>query len=200
VGCGIGRIAYSLMYFLDPSARYEGFDVHPFLIARAQQLITPYFPNFHFQHVNVYNGYYNPNGILKSYEFPFPYEDNSFDFIFLASVFTHMLPADVAHYLSEIKRVLKPNGKCLMTAFLLTDESRLWMATNKNKLNFKHKSGECYIISHKHPEMAVAYDCTEFFSHLSQAGFDVKAFYKGHWDGRSSPCATMQDVMVVTKH
>lgn len=34
-----------------------------------------------------------------------------------------MLPSDVEHYLSEIARVLRKNGRCLVTFFLLNAES-----------------------------------------------------------------------------
>ena len=54
----------------------------------------------------------------------FPCADNSFDLVFLTSVFTHMFAGDVENYLSEISRVLKPGGKCLITWFLLDEVSR----------------------------------------------------------------------------
>ena len=47
----------------------------------------------------------------KASEYTFPYEDGEFDVVVLTSVFTHMLPDDVAHYLDEIARVLKPGGR-----------------------------------------------------------------------------------------
>ena len=51
-----------------------------------------------------------------------PFADDSFDFVFLTSVFTHMMPHESAHYLREIGRVLAPGGRCVSTWFLLTDE------------------------------------------------------------------------------
>ena len=39
------------------------------------------------------------------------------------SVFTHMRRREVANYLSEISRVLKPNGKCYITYFLINEET-----------------------------------------------------------------------------
>src|SRR5262249_6440676 len=52
-------------------------------------------------------------------EFVFPYADASFDFVFLTSVFTHMLPAEVAQYLREVRRVLRPAGRCPAAFFFL---------------------------------------------------------------------------------
>src|SRR5262249_28040969 len=123
VGCGIGRMAYSLTHYLEPTARYEGFDIVDQLVQWDQQTITSCFPNFTFHKVEVYNPQYNPSGTLKADEFAFPYESNRFAFVFLTSVFTHMRAPEVRHYLDEIYRVLKPGGRCLYTCFLLNAES-----------------------------------------------------------------------------
>jgi ubiquinone/menaquinone biosynthesis C-methylase UbiE len=54
---------------------------------------------------------------MQAAQYPFPFADSSFDFVYLVSVFTHMLPADMEHYLSEISRVLKPAAKCAVSFF-----------------------------------------------------------------------------------
>jgi hypothetical protein len=114
-GCGVGRMAYSLAHYLAPEGRYEGFDIVDRLIVWAQNNITPSFPNFRFQKVDVYNQWYNPSGTIQPHDFKFPYADASFDLVFLTSVFTHMRSAEVQRYLDEIYRVLKPGGRCLCT-------------------------------------------------------------------------------------
>ena len=81
-------------------------------------------PNFTFTHVDVANRLYNPNGQLNPSEFRFPCVDSSVTFVVLGSVFTHMTPADVAHYLFEVARVLEPGKRCLISYFLLNAESR----------------------------------------------------------------------------
>lgn len=50
-------------------------------------------------------------------------ERSSFDFVFLTSVFTHLLPEDMNNYFSEVVRVLTHARRCLITYFLLTFES-----------------------------------------------------------------------------
>jgi len=45
-------------------------------------------------------------GTVAASEFVFPFADASFDFVSLASVFTHMLPVDLEHYAGQIARVL----------------------------------------------------------------------------------------------
>lgn len=108
VGCGVGRMAVALGGYLDPGAKYRGFDIVPEGIAWCRKAITPRYPQFEFQHADIYHEEYNRSGVLRASEFVFPYPDEAFEFVFLTSVFTHMLPADVKHYMAEIRRVLRP--------------------------------------------------------------------------------------------
>ena len=57
--------------------------------------ITPKFPKFRFKVADVFNSLYEKNGINKGEKFHFPFHDKEFDFIFLTSVFTHMLPDEM---------------------------------------------------------------------------------------------------------
>lgn len=109
VGCGIGRTAIPLTSYLSHKGSYEGFDVVEKGVKWCNKKIKKDFPNFNFTYVPLRNDLYN-NFKETAHSFKFPYEDNSFDKIFLFSVFTHMLVDEIANYLSEIKRVLKPGG------------------------------------------------------------------------------------------
>jgi SAM-dependent methyltransferase len=86
VGSGVGRGAIGLTGWLQ--GRYEGIDVVRRGIEWCQQAITPRYPNFHFQVADVYNRHYNPVGRFSASEYRFPFEDRSFDFVVLTSVFT----------------------------------------------------------------------------------------------------------------
>ena len=123
VGCGMGRAALPMVDFLDAKAggSYDGFDIVWKGIEWCQKKYRQY-SNFKFIHADVYNLHYNPSGRNKSSQYRFPYPDNAFDFVLLTSVFTHMMPEDVENYLSEIARVMKPNGTCFITYFIMTDE------------------------------------------------------------------------------
>src|SRR5882724_10091631 len=118
VGCGCGRLTMQLTSYLTTGS-YEGFDIVPVSIKWCQENITPQWPNFKFQHANLYNYSYNPQGQMHGKDYRFPYPDNSFDFTFLTSVFTHMLPDDMANYTHEITRTLKPGGTALNTFFII---------------------------------------------------------------------------------
>ncbi|MFC1665853.1 class I SAM-dependent methyltransferase [Pseudomonadota bacterium] len=56
-----------------------------------------------------------PNFVLNDTEPPLPYDDNSFDLIYLYSVFSHL--SELAHmsWLDEFQRVLKPGGVLVAT-------------------------------------------------------------------------------------
>ena len=121
VGCGIGRMAVPLTKYL--KGVYEGFDIGPEAIKWCQDNISRRYPKFYFQVADVFNEKYNPGGKYKASEYKFPYDNDAFDFVYLTSVFTHMLPHDMENYLSEISRVLRNNGRCLITYYLLNEES-----------------------------------------------------------------------------
>jgi SAM-dependent methyltransferase len=104
-------MALPLAGYLNREGRYAGFDVSRSAIAWCTENISGSHPNFDFRVVDIQNGVYNPKGRFKSSDLRFPYPDGSFDVVLLASVFTHMLPQDVRHYLYEIVRVLKPGGR-----------------------------------------------------------------------------------------
>ena len=123
VGCGIGRMALPLTGYLSQAGRYDGFDIVRANVGWCRRAITPRFPNFRFRHADVFNREYNPLGKLRGRDYRFPYPDRSFDFAVLTSVFTHLLPDEVAHYLAELGRVLRPGGRCLATVYLLNEES-----------------------------------------------------------------------------
>ena len=141
VGCGTGRMAVPLTRYLDKDGRYDGFDIVKKGIDWCNENISSKYPNFHFQLVDIYNKRFNPQGRLLANEYKFPFEDESFDFVFLASVFTHMLPKDIEHYFAEISRVLINKGRCLITFFLLNSESFNLIQQGKSTIDFKYGEG-----------------------------------------------------------
>src|SRR5262249_15616564 len=91
VGCGIGRKTLQLTRYFNGQAVYEGIDITRAGIDWCREKITPRFPNFRFQQIDVYNRYYNAAGKYRASQFRFPFADESFTFVMLGSVFTHML-------------------------------------------------------------------------------------------------------------
>jgi SAM-dependent methyltransferase len=181
VGSGNGKNARALTSYL-VNGRYDGFDIVARGVAWCQAHITPCYPHFRFQHADVYNRTYNPAATCRASTFRFPYADNSFDFVFLTSVFTHMLPHDLSHYVAEIGRMLKPNGKCFASFFLLTAESRRGMSAPETGRTFPYEhSVHCQVADRDWPEDAVAYDERFVGELFERAGLGVEEIVYGSW-------------------
>lgn len=101
LGCGTGKLAGALAPILTPDGLYYGVDIAApaitFCRARFPQ------PNFHF---------------AKNEQTTIPIHGVEFDFIYLASVFTHMFPADIVLMLDEIRRLAASTACVVVDAFV----------------------------------------------------------------------------------
>jgi SAM-dependent methyltransferase len=150
IGCGCGRTAHALAGWLEPG-RYTGVDVEPVALSACQRSASLEARGFRFAHLDVANREYNPHGATPASSYRFPYPDRSFDLVFLVSVFTHMLPDEVAHYVGEICRLLRPRGRAFLSVFLL-DHGRAGKT-----LAFRFEHGPARVERSELPEIAVAY-------------------------------------------
>ena len=195
VGCGIGRMARPLAYFINGLGSYTGFDVVEDGIAWCRKNYRA-FPNFRFDHIPLYNDLYNRSADQVPETFSFPYPDYNFDLVILTSVFTHMLPAAFERYVSEIKRVLKPGGYCFVTAYMVSEEVKKNLPDRVSEF-FPFKEGEAYFHSKAVPGANVGYQREYFFGVFQQAGLINRAFLKGWWSGRPKIQDNIfQDVLV----
>ncbi len=198
-GCGCGIFALAMTEYLDPHGSYEGFDIVPELVEWCIKNISRKHPNFHFRRVDVLNRHYNPTGAYKPSEFVFPYKSETFDFVFLNSVFTHMLPADMEHYFSEISRVLRPRGRCLVTFFVMNAESLLLLNAGQSDLDFRHLGKGYRTINENDPEEAVAYDEEVIRIVIQECRLTlVEPIHYGFWSGRKGGLS-YQDFIIAQK-
>jgi ubiquinone/menaquinone biosynthesis C-methylase UbiE len=202
VGCGMGRAALPMVDFLDArtGGSYDGFDIVWKGIEWCQKKYRQY-SHFKFVHADVYNLHYNPGGRNKSNEYQFPYPDNTFDFVLLTSVFTHMLPADVENYLSEIARVMKPGATCFITYFVINDESRKLIEQGKMQQNFdfKYNYGNYSLVYDNDPEHAIGFKLDYLQKIYTASGLTIKEpILYGEWSGRK-PHYSFQDVIIAHK-
>jgi len=199
VGSGAGRMALPLTSYLKDGI-YEGFEIHSEGVEWCKNNISNKFPNFHFQKVDVFNKLYNNKGKILAKDFKFPYNDETFHFVNLTSVFTHMVPDDIENYFSEISRVLKKHGRCLISYFLLNDESKDNIQKNLSKKNFEfdfegYKSNE-----KNNSERAIAYDEKYILNLYKKFNFKILyPIYYGSWSGRKN-CLFGQDVIIAMKN
>jgi ubiquinone/menaquinone biosynthesis C-methylase UbiE len=199
LGCGAGRMAVPLAEYLSPQGSYEGMDIIRESIDWCLEHISRKFPNFRFQLADVYNKCYNPKGRYQASEYKFPFADNSFDFAFLTSVFTHMLPQEVTNYMRELKRVLKPRGKCLITWLMLNPDSEALVNEGKSFLNVVHPLGDCRIMNPEVPEDAVAYPEDKILQLYDSVGLLVEVPLRyGSWCGRAK-FLSYQDICIARK-
>ena len=197
VGCGIGRKTLPLTQYLTPDAKYEGLDIARVGVEWCGSKITPRFPNFRFQKIDVYNKQYNPQGTCPPSQYRFPFDDGTFSFVMLGSVFTHMLPDDLRNYLSEVHRVLEKGGRCLITYFLLNEESLRLVDAGKSSLDFKYIEDGYRAIDRKVPEIAIAFDEDWIKVLYRKIGLEVTRLDYGSWCARSDYLSYQDHILAV---
>ena len=197
IGSGIGRMARPLTSYLT-SGTYDGIDIVSKGINWCKRNITGRLPNFRFHLADIHNRAYNPGGHLKALEYRFPFADNTFDFVALTSVFSHMLTAEMEHYLRETTTCLRDGGTALMTFFLLNDESRTLIEKGLSPLTFKFSRDGCQVNDDMVPEYAVAYDEGTIRQLCRQTGLAIESLTYGAWCGRPA-YLSYQDILVVRR-
>ena len=198
IGCGIGRMALPLTGFLNEKGSYDGFDIVKTGIDWCNRHISTRHSNFRFQYTGLYNQLYNTSDKLDASNFIFPYDDNKFDFVFLTSVFTHMMPTEVEHYINEIGRVLKPGANCLMSFFIVNCESEDLMIKQPTHMNFPINKGFYRLHSSQVDTANVAYDEEWLLEKLQNAGLKTETIKYGQWCGRNT-YFDYQDLLICCK-
>lgn len=207
LGSATGRMSRQFTSLLSAQGRFTGVEIMPAQVAWCQEEIAGRFPNFQFIHADIYNTEYNPGGSVKASSYSFPCGDNEVDIVILTSVFTHMLRHDVAHYLNEIQRVLKPGGFCFATFYTYAREelSKIYSDDAGAKFNYPVYKGAdnmplVVCADSQCLEEAVAYN-KEFVEAMhSRARLDVCRYLPGNWLKRTVPCFSFQDVLISRKN
>jgi ubiquinone/menaquinone biosynthesis C-methylase UbiE len=199
VGCGVGRMAIPLTRYLSAPGTYDGFDIVEKSIQQCAQTISPRFPNFHFHHADIFNTHYNPHGKHYSHQYIFPFPDQTFSFVFLTSVFTHMLSKEVENYLKEIHRVLIAGGRCFITYFLLNPESEELMRSKRSSRKFIFPIDQGKSMKEHDPEAAVGLNESYIRGLYLKSGIRmVEPIHYGSWPGRKTAVG-YQDIVVGVK-
>lgn len=189
IGCGCGRNAFALAGFLN-DGNYTGMDIERVALegARGNALLRK--KRFAFDLLNIRNEAYNPDGLFAAAEYALPYAPGSFDVVFMVSVFTHMLTAEVKNYIAQIARVLAPGGRCLFTAFLLDGRA----ATE-----FPFHAGRHSYANPAIPEIAVAYSLEFLKSEFAENGMSLTAGPLWGKTDRGDSATRDQDAVVFSK-
>lgn len=196
MGCGIGRMAIPMTGYLQGGS-YRGFDVGKEMIRWCKRRITPEHPNFDFTWAPIHNAKYNPFGTVSALEYEFPYPDDCFDFALATSLFTHMAGGEVRHYLEELGRVLKPNGRAFLTFFLITPEAEAEIDAGRAEFDFRPDGRGAWTIDSRLPEEAIAFAVDDTRKMIESAGLTIREpIHHGHW-ANAPGAPTLQDIVVV---
>lgn len=196
VGCSCGRIAAEFTTYLT-SGTYDGFDIEGPAIEFCRRVISPRYPNFRFVHADLYNAHYTPDSKVPASEYRFPYNDESFDFIFLTSVFTHMQRPETLRYLAEIARTLAPGGRVFATFFLIDPEAESAIASCRADFSFAHSGNGTRVQFAENPDHAVAHPRNLILEAFADSGLDVQSVLSGGWRGGDGE--SYQDVIVARR-
>lgn len=177
-----------------------GLDIQPRAIAWATQAITSRHPHFTFVAADVRSEHYNPHGGVSAEHYRLPFDDASFDVVFAASLFTHLLPGAAANYLRECGRVLRAGGRALISLFLSERHGR--GGHNAFHYHFTHAvPGQPGIAVHdpRDPEAIVSYSRDHIFAAVADAGLKVERVIPGHWPDIPEPTLNEQDLLVLSR-
>jgi SAM-dependent methyltransferase len=206
IGCGCGRMAAALTRFLDKSGSYEGFDAAREPVEWCQQHIASRFSNFRFRWTDTFSLRYNPAGKVRAADLTFPYENDRFDVAVAASVYTHMLPEQIANFIAETARVLRPGGVSFATFCLLNDRTLPLVASGNSSPRLPHMFGSCRVRDLADPASFVALPETSIRDLYPKAALRIiEPIRFGSWAGPAdrletlSPSGFNQDIVIGVK-
>lgn len=197
IGSGVGRKILPLFEYLTTGS-YEGIDPVAKHVRWCRKRITPRYPRFRFQQVDVWSKLYNPSGKIRPCEYRFPFADGEFDFVIMGSVFTHMFPRDMDHYAAEIGRVLTAGGRGWITFFLLNKESIESIAAGHSSQNLVYDVEEGSRADNpRRFETAVGHREQGVLAMFGRHNIQAEIVEYGSWCGR--PVNYYQDIVKI-KH
>ena len=201
IGCGIGRDAIPLSNYLSIEGSYLGVDIVGESIAWCKDNISKQHSNFEFVHYDVRDQLHNPEGKTLTSDIRLPLQHKSIDHVILWSVFTHMFPSDVIHYLKEFRRVMKRDAQVFATCFIYNDEI-LESARNTNltpfNLRFEFEMADGIRFNDPvYPVGAVAYSQSYFEDMIRNSGLKLLHQLNGSWSGYYDEPQDGQDVMIL---
>jgi SAM-dependent methyltransferase len=197
VGCGVGRLPIGLLATTTYAGRYVGFDVSNKHVRWARRNLSPIASNFKFRTVDVHNARYNPDGQVAGASARFPVRSDDFDVACLFSIFTHFEASDIASYLHELNRVLKPGGTVVATWFLWDQERRQNVESGGAYPMVHQRDEDTLYADESDPLWAIAHHLDKVRSMVAEAGLQIEHIELGTW--AQGPGPELQDLVVLRK-
>lgn len=120
-------------------------------------------------------------------DYRLPLKDQSFDFVFSNSLFTHLLPGATINYFREISRVLKPGGRTLNSMFLLNADAKALIDAGECPTPLPNDMGFYRTKRADLPAAFVAYEEDFMVKVHRDAGLVLHCPIRyGNWCGRAS--------------
>jgi len=179
IGCGCGRFAHHLRDYRFKSetftGKYIGIDIDDEMLIWCRQNFDA--ERFEFHRSTQTSKVYGDDVGRSSY-YVLPVDDESVDFVFSTSLFTHLLEDDLTNYCRESYRVLKKGSSMAMYCFSMDHLP----PTYGGRHTFGHVIGSAHVESLSRPEAAVAYDDKFLFSVARETGFQTVELVSGPED------------------
>jgi SAM-dependent methyltransferase len=177
LGCGCGRLARPLR---DPQwapwfeGTYVGVDIDREMIEYCQSN----FPEDRFQFILSphRSATYASDNLHGAQDTPSKFaigDEQSKDYVYSLSLYSHLLEKEVVEYLQESHRILRTGGIMFMTFFCIEHVEL------GGRWTFRHRRGNAYIESVRYPEAAVAYDEAFMIDLARKCGFREVAVTPG---------------------
>jgi SAM-dependent methyltransferase len=208
IGCGTGLLGIASEPFVYDGGNYTGIDVMTEDINFCRQNFK--MDNYHFIHLDVANPTYasEQSEQLKQW----PIADDSHDLLTALSVWTHLSEKDAMFYMKEVNRVLKKDGKAIITFFCLDEDYEQSLPrrsnspgrfhnTNQNTWTFNvsaYGSENWFTVpSASIPENAIGVTRKGIDELLKSSGLKISQYYPGNW--KENPGVFFQDIFVLEK-
>jgi SAM-dependent methyltransferase len=115
------------------------------------------------------------------------------------SLFTHLDINMSRTTLAAMSRLMAPDGRAFITAFLIDPAVRMLIGQGRSFYQFEHNNGDgTYVQSADRPLEALAYDADLFGQLLMEQGLYIERTLLGKWPGRPFYAAG-QDILIVRK-
>jgi SAM-dependent methyltransferase len=203
VGCGCGRLAAPLTQHIGPKGTYIGVDIVAGLVDFGTRHITKAYPNFTFLTLDQSNPSYDSirregtSRVIKTLDEAC--EPASVDLCIATSLFTHLDINMSRTTLAAMSRLMAPDGRAFITAFLIDPAVRMLIGQGRSFYQFEHNNGDgTYVQSADRPLEALAYDADLFGQLLMEQGLYIERTLLGKWPGRPFYAAG-QDILIVRK-
>jgi SAM-dependent methyltransferase len=183
-GCGCGRILAGWQHMLPPTTQVYGVDVNERLVAFCRE-------NIAFAKCSV-----------SSYLPPLNFDAGAFDFIYAASVFTHLTEEAATAWADEFSRLVRPTGIAMVSyhgSYFARSLAKLAKAGSvllEERGIYVHQHDEDRDVWHGHNNYATF--MTSLYVRSLFRKFELVKIYPGISHG-PNPFASFQDIMILRR-